>query len=113
MRPIDFVHVCKSAAVIAATMLALALGSPVVGTAQEDQDPASERATEFVAVEGPQAESVPGGVLMLAAYGAVWLFLLLYVLRLGKLSARAQADVARLEKSLAANEKASGEKPSS
>jgi hypothetical protein len=106
LSALDILRACAIAAI-------LGLASPMIASAQEDQDPASERSTEFVAVEGPQAESVPGGVLMVSAYGVAWLFLLLYVLRLGRLSARAQADVARLEKSLGTTEKAGGDEPSS
>ncbi len=80
---------------------ALSVAAPAVSLAQPD--PADQRATEFRAVSGPQAESVPGGVLLVSAYAAAWLFLMLYVLRLGRLSARARADVARLEKSLGAS----------
>jgi len=69
--------------------------------AAQDPDPAAERSTSFQAVEGPQVQDVPGGTLMVAAYGVIWVLLLLYVLRLGMMQARTAREVERLHSSLA------------
>jgi CcmD family protein len=73
-------------------------------TKMEEVDPGQDRATEFRAVTGPQAESVPGGLLLVAAYAVIFLLLLGYVVRLGVLQERIASDVTRLERSLAARE---------
>ena len=70
-----------------------ALAAPAAALAQD-------RATQFVAVTGPQRESVPGGVLLVAAYGLVWLILFGVVLRTARVQSRAVADLARLERAL-------------
>ena len=44
--------------------------------AQSEPDPAAERAESFEAATGAQTENVPGGLLMVTAYGAVFLLLL-------------------------------------
>ena len=51
----------------------------------EAKDAAAERAETCVAVEGAVEEDVPGGTLLLAAYGALWLVLMLYMVRLLRL----------------------------
>lgn len=86
-----------------------AIAVPVMVSAQEQEgdpdeaeDPAESRSAEFRAMEGPDQESVPGGPLMIAAYAFVWVLLLLYIVRLGQISARTGRDVARLERSLSA-----------
>lgn len=96
------------------TILALAaatacIAGPAVAQPEQEQgqiDPAEDRATAFRRVEGPQQEDVPGGPLLVAAYGVVWALILLYVLRLGMLQARVARDVSRLERSLAAGDTA-------
>ncbi len=63
---------------VAASMLYLAvLVSPAL--AQEDVD--ESRATSFQAVEGAQREDVPGGPLLIGAYGVTLLLLVGYVAR--------------------------------
>jgi len=83
---------------------AFQVAEPQVATAQdpsdESEDPAESRATEFRAVEGPEAEDVPGGALLIGAYAIVWCFLMVYVLRLGKLQTGLARDMERLERSL-------------
>lgn len=73
--------------------LAPALAQPAQDAAAAAQE---ERATSFRAVSGSEAEEVPGGTLMIAAYGLIWLFLMLYLHRIGRLSAGVRADVERL-----------------
>lgn len=64
------------------------------------QDAAEQRSQSFQAVQGAQHEDVAGGPLLLAAYGVIWVIVLLYVIRLVRLQSRSQADVERLERVL-------------
>ena len=77
---------------------------PAKASAQEsadEEDPGASRATAFRSVSGPQVESIPGGVLLVSAYGAIWVLVLLFIVRLGRIQARAARDIERLERSLA------------
>lgn len=87
--------------VLAATLLLGAAAAAAVPV--RAQDAAEERAQSFRAVEGAVKEDVAGGPLLVAAYAAIWVVLLGYVLRLVRLQQRAQSDVARLERVLAAS----------
>ncbi|HEX2679006.1 MAG TPA: CcmD family protein [Polyangiales bacterium] len=73
-----------------------------VALAQDPQgaDAAGDRATSFQTVEGAVKEDVPGGPLLVAAYGFVWIAVLGYVLRLGRMQARVEANIATLERAL-------------
>ncbi len=51
------------------------------------------RETSFQNVTGPQVEDVPGGALMLGAYGVAWFLVLAYVLRLAALNRRTAGEV--------------------
>jgi CcmD family protein len=53
--------------------------------------------TVFRPVQGAEREQVPGGLMMVAAYGVVWLLLFAYVVHIGRLQARTQRDLERLE----------------
>ena len=77
-------------------------------SAQTRDDPGTDRATEFRAVQGAVREDVPGGPLLVAAYGVAWTVVLLYVLRLGLLHTGLRKDIDRLEQ--AVNAKPSPEK---
>ena len=72
------------------------------------QDPEGDRAATFQRVEGPVTEDVPGGALLVGAYGAAWALIRLYVLRLGALQSRVARDVERLERSLASTRDPAG-----
>jgi CcmD family protein len=74
------------------------------------QDTAEERSQAFQAVQGATKEHVAGGPLLVAAYGVIWVLLLLYVIRLVRLQQRAQDDVQRLRRAL---EAAPGSPPTS
>jgi len=83
--------------------LTLGLGLAVApARAQDDEaatsaaDAPSDRATSFRAVTGSEAEEVPGGTLLIASYALIWFFLMLYLHRVGRLSAAVRADVERL-----------------
>jgi CcmD family protein len=100
-----------------AAALAFALGGAAQvthaqqGGAAGAQDAAEQRAQSFQAVQGAVREDVPGGPLLVAAYGAIWVLMLLYVVRLVRLQQRAQSDVARLERVLARDAPASTTAP--
>jgi hypothetical protein len=70
------------------------------------EDAAESRATSFQAVEGPQKESVPGGPLLLGAYGFVLLALVAYVVRLGLMQRKTSAEFERLAQAIQQNRKA-------
>lgn len=99
-----------SLALSLALALTLSLG-PAVSLAQQadgqgadeqgPEDPDDSRATSFRAVSGPDAEDVPGGTLLILAYGVFWVLIFGYVFRLGRLEALTRADVNRLERGLA------------
>jgi len=99
---------------VLAASLAVAVPLPSTASAQEGDDqtetPGESRSAEFRAMEGPPEDQVPGGALMVAAYGLVWLLVLLYVFRVGKLGAATARDVERLEKSLARGDGETDEK---
>lgn len=70
------------------------------------QDAAEERATSFRAVQGAVKEDVPGGPLLVAAYAVIWVFVLLYVVRVVRQQQQSQRDLTRLEAQLAKASKA-------
>lgn len=92
---------------VAAALLATSAPA-VVALAQgddgaEELDPAAERAQTFEAAEeGAQTENIPGGVLMVVAYGVIWALVLGYTISLGFRQARTAAELARLREDLAA-----------
>jgi hypothetical protein len=67
------------------------------------QDAAEDRATSFKAVTGAVKEDVPGGPLLLGAYAAILVVLIGYGVRLVRMQQRAQTDLARLERQIAAS----------
>jgi len=58
--------------------------------------------TAFRPVQGAERDRAPGGLLLLVAYGLVWLLLLLYVVHIGRLQAKTQSELERLERALSA-----------
>lgn len=97
---------------VRAVLLALSLTAlPALAYAQDAQAPsagataesaAESRSAAFQAVSGNQGEDVPGGALLVAAYGAVLAMVLGYVLYMGRLTAGTAKDLERLERTLAA-----------
>lgn len=95
---------------LAAVGLAMVLGLSFSATIAraDDVDPAvaedaaRSRSTSFQAVSGAQQEDVPGGPLLVAAYGAVLVLVLGYVLYLGSLTSGASRDLERLERAIEA-----------
>ncbi len=72
------------------------------GSSSDATAPAADRAASFRAVQGPQAEQVPGGMLLVVAYGLIWVLLLLFVIRLGRKHAATSAELERLSRVLEA-----------
>jgi CcmD family protein len=91
-----------SALVLVGTLLfvpaALAEDTPAGAdtTTQAGETPAEERAAQFVGVTGPDAESVPGGTLLLAAYAIVWVLLFLFLVRMRRLQSQTAEELERL-----------------
>lgn len=96
----------------AALLLALALHvGPALAqddSKQDDptEDAAESRSTSFQAVEGKQREQVPGGPLVVYAYGFVLLSLIVYVARLGSLNAKNRGELERLTQAVERGRKA-------
>lgn len=72
--------------------------------ASTEESPAEERAAQFVGVTGPEAESVPGGALLLAAYAVVWVLLFLFLLRMRGLQRQTADELERLSAEVHASE---------
>lgn len=70
---------------------------------QAEETPAEERATQFVGVTGPEAESIPGGGLLLGAYAVVWILIFLYLLRMRGLQRQTAEELERLSAELRAS----------
>ncbi len=71
--------------------------SPTDATEQSaGEDPSDERAAQFVGVRGADAERVPGGALLIAAYAVVWGLLFLFLLRLRGLQRQNAEELTRL-----------------
>ncbi len=77
--------------------------SPGAAVGQSDESPAEERAAQFVGVTGPDAESVPGGALLLAAYAVVWVLLFLFLARLRRLQSQTAEELERLSAEMKAS----------
>ena len=99
-----------SALVVLGTLLvvpsALAEDTPTEANAPTEaaETPSEERATQFVGVTGPDAESVPGGALMLAAYALVWVLLFLFLVRMRRLQSQTAEELERLSAEIRASE---------
>lgn len=74
---------------------------PTVADAKKDA--AEERATQFVGVRGPEAESVPGGALLLAAYAVVWALLFLFLMRMRGMQRQTAEELERLSAEIRAS----------
>lgn len=88
--------------VLSCTMLItpVALGDapaePEAPASGAQKDAADERASQFVGVRGPEAESISGGALLLAAYAVVWILLFLFLLRMRGLQRQTAEELERL-----------------
>jgi CcmD family protein len=88
------------------TPMALADSPPEPDTAaaETQEDAAEERATQFVGVRGPEAESIPGGALLLGAYAIVWALLFLFLMRMRGLQRQTAEELERLSAEIRASE---------
>jgi CcmD family protein len=87
------------------TPVAIADSPPEPDAAVSDtpKDAAEERAAQFVGVRGPEAESVPGGALLVAAYAVVWGLLFLYLMRMRGLQRQTAEELERLSAEIRAS----------
>ncbi len=76
---------------------------PDLAAAEVYKDAAEERAAQFVGVSGPEAESVPGGALMLGAYAIVWVLLFLFLMRMRGLQRHTAEELERLSAEIRAS----------
>jgi CcmD family protein len=76
---------------------------PDAVAAEKPKDAAEERAAQFVGVRGPEAESVPGGALLLAAYAIVWALLFLFLMRMRGLQRQTAEELERLSAEIRAS----------
>lgn len=79
------------------------LVAPVVLAQEGKADAAEDRAASFKAVDGAVTEDVPGGPLLIGAYGVILAVIVGYVVRIARLQQRAQDDLARLQRQLGAS----------
>ncbi len=90
------------------TALVFGMATPVAAQA-ETESAGEDRATSFRAVEGAVQEDVPGGPLLIGAYGIIWLVVFGYVIRLVRMQKSGAEELKRLEASLRASAKEGGE----
>jgi CcmD family protein len=79
-----------------------AVGQSSAASKSQNLDPGGS--STFRPVSGPERDQVPGGGLLIVAYGVVWLLLLAYVVRIGRIQTKMQGDLQRLERELASVE---------
>ncbi len=92
-------HVFAPLAAAAASLL------PAVAAAQQG---AGDRATAFRAASGrPPVEHVPGGLLMVLAYAAIWVLCFLFVWRMARRLAVLERTAEQLERRLGESDPAS------
>lgn len=88
-------------------MLLFVLGlslSPLTALAQDGEDAGESRAETFQAAEGAQTENIPGGMLMVVAYGVTLVLVLGYVVSIGMRQARTARELERLRADLSKRE---------
>ena len=104
MRALIVAFVLAGTMLIAPGLLAQdAAAEPDSTSEQAPEEPAEERATQFVGVRGPDAESIPGGTLLLAAYAVVWVLLFVYLLRMRRLQKQTADELERLSAEIRAS----------
>ena len=89
---------------LASTGVAQAPAPADAAAESAEESPAEERAAQFVGVTGPEAESVPGGTLLLAAYAVVWVLLFLFLVRMRGLQRQTAEELERLSAEVHASE---------
>lgn len=81
---------------------ALATGA-AAQDASAQENPAESRAATFEAARGAQTEDVPGGALLIAAYGVIFLLVLGFVGSIAVRQARTQRELAQLRQDIQAH----------
>lgn len=104
MRALVSALVLVGTLVLAPAALAEEPSAEADTTTDADETPSEARAAEFVGVTGPEAESVPGGALLLAAYAIVWVLLFLFLVRMRRLQGETAAELERLSAEIRASE---------
>ncbi len=104
MRALIAALVLGCTMLITSNVLADAPPATDAGTPETQQDAAEERATQFVGVSGPDAESIPGGALLLAAYSIVWALLFLFLMRIRGLQRQTAEELERLSAEMRASD---------
>ena len=79
-------------------------------TADAGETP-DDRATSFRSVRGAETEDVPGGMLLIGAYGVIAVLLMLFVIRQQRMIAAGEDRLRELEAQLRAAEGAEGSSP--
>ena len=87
--------------IVALTLLAYSLFAPIALAQDEEEEPGSSRSESFEAATGPQTENVPGGMLLVGAYGVVFVVMLGYVFSLGFRQATTAKELEQLRRDLA------------
>ncbi|MBX3271393.1 MAG: CcmD family protein [Sandaracinaceae bacterium] len=78
-----------------------ALSALPLGALAQEQSAGEERAMTMEAATGAQTENIPGGMLMVVAYGVVWALVFGYVGWLGMRQSKLAGDLARLSDDIA------------
>jgi len=104
MRALNVAFVLTGTMLIAPGLLAQDdAAEPDSTSEQVTEDPAEERAAQFVGVRGPDAEQIPGGPLLLAAYAVVWVLLFAFLLRMRGLQKQTADELERLSAEIRAS----------
>jgi CcmD family protein len=104
MRALIIAFVLTGTMLIAPGLLAQDdAAEPDTTSEQRTEDPAEERAAQFVGVRGPDAEQIPGGPLLLAAYAIVWVLLFAFLLRMRGLQRQTADELDRLSAEIRAS----------
>jgi CcmD family protein len=111
----------KTSAIFAAAVLVVLIGFMRLGDVAFGQSPRSVNPTPagtdsngpsaFRPVQGAEREQVPGGLMLVAAYGVVWLLLLAYIVHIGRMQTRLQRDLERLEQAFNAGSRPDEQAP--
>lgn len=97
--------VVKHSALALWVLLQVALQVHEASAQAAQEDAAESRSAAFQAVEGPSSEQVPGGPLLIGAYGVILVLLIGYVARLGSLHGKNQLELERLSRAIEAGRK--------
>ena len=83
-------------------LILLTLSLLAAPAAAQDEDPGASRSETFEAAEGPNTENIPGGALMIGAYGAMFVLLLGYVVSIGYRQTQTARELSSLKAEIGA-----------